>query len=341
MATSQARTANTEKDYLRRFRQQKQRLKKILGRDFTFKEFVADLIENVRPTLSASSWRQYRSAAIFGLEQVALKHPQFRAAIKAAITNLRAAAPAQRETERLRTSQKKAKSLPDDDLEKVKQIVRAGQSANGQKLCDLLTAGALTGLRPCEWPSAVLRPCAAAGFEWELTATCAKNTHGRAHGESRTLRFVALDAETVKIVSNWIAIADEAERKGTYRRLLNTLGSLMYRSAVKIFPRRKKRPTIYTARHIAAARWKAYYVNGAATPEARELGRAMVAALLGHATDETASQHYARPGRGGKGSGRFPVPAADPAEIAHVRRRFAIKWAAKARVRKIDPAFQP
>ena len=89
----------------------------------------------------------------------------------------------------------------------------------------------------------------------------------------------------------------------------------------ELFPRRQVRPTMYTPRHEASARWKARYVESATTVEARLKGLAMVAALLGHASDETATRHYGRPQRGERGSSRLPVPVPDPAEVARVRRR--------------------
>jgi hypothetical protein len=57
------------------------------------------------------------------------------------------------------------------------------------------------------------------------------------------------------------------------------------------------------------------------SPEERTRARAVLAALLGHASDATATQHYGRPGRGGREISRFPSPHADPAEVAKVRRQ--------------------
>lgn len=52
---------------------------------------------------------------------------------------------------------------------------------------------------------------------------------------------------------------------------------------------------------------------------------AIVAALLGHSTDATASHHYARPGAG-KGRS-YPVPKAAAEEVRLVRAVFAAKFA--------------
>ncbi len=57
----------------------------------------------------------------------------------------------------------------------------------------------------------------------------------------------------------------------------------------------------------------------------------MVAALLGHATDETATRHYAR---AGEADGRFPVPSPDPAKVARIRKRYSLAPSAKRMVAK-------
>ena len=108
-----------------------------------------------------------------------------------------------------------------------------------------------------------------------------------------------------------------------------------------LFPRRQKQPTLYTPRHEAAARWKAVYVNSATTDEERLRGLAIVAALLGHATDETATIHYGRPRRGEGGSSRFPVPVPDAAEVARVRRRMQMKLERLAATRRRPDGHRP
>ena len=90
----------------------------------------------------------------------------------------------------------------------------------------------------------------------------------------------------------------------------------MRRITKALFPKRQQRPTLSSPRHAAAARWKMVYVAGALNEEQRLLGLAIVAAMLGHASDETATRHYAR---ASTGDGAYPVPEADPAEIARIR----------------------
>jgi hypothetical protein len=58
-------------------------------------------------------------------------------------------------------------------------------------------------------------------------------------------------------------------------------------------------------------------------PAERLEALAIIAALSGHGSDETASTHYARPDAA---SGKNPVPAADPAEVQNVRQVIKLDW---------------
>ncbi len=321
------RSERTCQDYRRRFRQLARMAERRLGKGFSASAFATLLIDQVRTQLSASSWRQYRSAVVFGLNEHRAARPQTARAIDAAIRQLQEARACVQRGGRLRTSQQKTKKMPLPDLDAITRSVLAGPSPHRKTLADLLRASDLAGLRPCEWPDAQLRASEADGFKWEICVASAKTTHGRSHGATRTLRFADLDGATLSALTDWIAVARKAGR-GTreYERLLKTLRALMARHARKRFPRRLRRPTLYTPRHQAAARWKAFYILAAATPEEREHGRAVVATLLGHANDETQSQHYARPGAGDRGGSCLPIPAADPREVARVIRRFERKW---------------
>ncbi len=96
----------------------------------------------------------------------------------------------------------------------------------------------------------------------------------------------------------------------------------MRRVTKALFPRRTEaeHPTLSSVRHAAAARFKAAYVATATTEEEKLRGLAMVAALLGHASDATATEHYAcAHGR----DDRYPVPVPDALDVAHVRRRYS------------------
>jgi integrase len=270
-----------------------------------------------RPRYRANSWRQVRRSAIYGMTQDAERDPAAASAIHAAISRLEAAAPAPEENLPPRTSSTKAKRCSERDLDRICFAALAGRSSNGKKLVSGLRASYVSGCRPCEWPRAIFRRSTVPGFQFELVVPNAKNTNGRSTGVLRTLRWETLPEDVLVDLMNWIAIA----RGPHYERLLATLGSLLARLTAELFPRRKTQPTLYSMRHEATARWKAAYLSADQSNEERVTGLAIVAALLGHISDETASKHYGRPRRGEREIAQFPVPHADPAEVSKVRQR--------------------
>jgi hypothetical protein len=340
-ATALTRMPATDADYERRYGQLKRDAARSLPKPLTIESFLVRLIDAKRPTWSASSWRQNRAAAVYGFELERTANPDRSASIDAAIARLKGTPPAKRTNLAPRTSQQKAKRLLPDDLDRIIHRALAGRAPNAQALADMLNSSNITGLRPREWPTAEFRRSQVPGFAFELIVRNGKRDAVRAHGEFRTLRWAELNTETVATITNWIAQAREAESAGTYRTLLATLQALMRDLTKNLFPRRQKRPTLYTPRHEAAARWKAAYVYSAVTDEERIQGLAMVAALLGHASDATATAHYGRPHQGERGSSRFPVPVPDAAEVARVRRRMQMKLERLAASRRRPDGHQP
>lgn len=276
-------------------------------------DYVDWLIEVKRREISDSSWRQYRCAAAYVLEQTGGAE-QMRLAER-----LRSARPidaADRRALLPRTSAKKAKRLPIGDIEKLIAVTIASRSPLRDVLIAYLQAATLTGLRPCEWPSVELRQD---GDEVVLTVENAKANDVRAHSLRRTLIYRGLTQRVLRALKIWIAAVKEAG--ADYALLQKRLGDALYAQAGKAFPLRKKRPSLYTPRHEFAANAKAHYASGTDRAD----GLAIVAALLGHSTDATASHHYARPGAG-KGRS-YPVPKAAVEEVRLVRAVFAAKFA--------------
>jgi integrase len=318
------RTAKTDAAYARRYRQLSTAARSDAAAadgtppPFTANAFVDWLLAK-RSGYRSNSWRQVRAAACFGMKEDAERNPQRAPAISAAIAKLVAAAPERGMDLPSRTSSTKAKRFPEGDLDRTCFAALASRSPNGGKLVKYLRASALCGCRPCEWPGAIFRKSEAAGFDWELIVRNAKNSNDRSTGEIRTLRWPELADDQVEDVAAWIALSSQDR----YDTLMGTLASLLARLAKRLFPRRTSLPSLYSTRHEAAARWKARYVVPDQSPEMRTFALAVVAALLGHASDESAAEHYGRPRRGGKKEvSRFPSPHADPSEVAKVRHRF-------------------
>lgn len=315
-------------DYGRRYGQLKREAAESLP-TFTADAFVAWIIGTKRKSWCASSWRVNRASFLYGFGQERLADPALGPAIDAAIACLGETRAEPQKNGTLRTSQQKAKRLPADDFDRIRHAALASRAPSRQRLVDFLMASRTAGLRPVEWPSARLTPSPQPGFSWQLIVRNGKydeerDDEARAHGEFRTLRWVAMDEEIVLAITRWIAVARQAEQDGTYATLIRTLRDFMRQLTKTLFPRRRQRPTLYSGRHEAIARWKAHYVDTQTTIEGRLHGLAIVAALSGHASDETATRHYGRLRRGERDLASLPIPIADEAEVKRVRQRMQL-----------------
>jgi len=277
---------------------------------------LVDYVISRKRRYAANSWRLVRRSVVWRLEDLASRADQVLAKeIMTAITRLRAEKPDPDHTRKAVTSRTKAKALPENDLARIEHAALATGAKCATDLGRYLKAGVVTGLRPCEWANAELRESTREGFTWMLVVANAKATNGRAHGSFRTLYWVDLPADVMHDINAWIEIASGPD----YKRRLATMGRVLWKITRKLWPRRKSWPTLYSTRHAAVALWKAYYVRPGQTTGDRLEAWAIVAALMGHGSDDTASQHYARANRTSIGGPGFVAPAAEPAEVARVR----------------------
>lgn len=318
------RTATTEKRYIERFGQLWRRASKELKRSFGVIDLVHRFLvwsKNLRP----NSLRQYRAALEFGLERLA-QQPHLRAEVAAALTLLDStrqqdsATPKVRKPKAdmpLRTSASKAKAISDRDFDR---IVAAAPLFRSQYIDDLvasMNANILPGLRPIEWHGTSIT---ISGDTLIMIVPNGKNTNNRAHGETRTLIFEAIDPVSREHLVVWNERVNGMTLE-EYETLLTRIEERMRVISRRLFPRRKWRPTAYSIRHAVSARLKRFYIGNAETHEERDHGAAIVAALMGHAADDTASRHYGNAsGKGGRG---YPIPKADPVEAARIRPKVA------------------
>lgn len=181
----------------------------------------------------------------------------------------------------LRTSSQKAKRLTLDDLDLLRAELHISKSQFASRTALWFMAGMLTGLRPTEWRDA--RLVLNKKGEKILLVQNAKNTNGRAHGKEREIGLgnllpedLAIIEDHVESITRYQGQGDDAFEDYYYncRRLISHVGD-------RLWPRRVKHPTLYTARHMFAADIKNQFdVYG-------------VAALMGHASTRTASANYA------------------------------------------------
>lgn len=306
--------ASKEAQYKRRYRQLKNWVGPRLADELSPHKFVDLILAEKLPAWRPSTWRFNRAALRFGLQADFGTSPGFDAVLEKLSVQ---ASP--KKTQPKRTSSAKAKRLSDKDRERVCALASLSSSPNAAKLRDYLRAGTLAGLRPVEWPSARLDRMTG-GNGWRLTVQNAKYTKGgdRAHGPTRTLLWKDLSNAEVATLVAWIRHA----RNPGYVKLLDTLSNLMRRTSALLFSRRKRKPVLYSVRHEFSARAKAHYL---APGRDMNAGLAAIAALMGHAVDDTATQHYGRPGKSDRGI-KYNIPDPDPAEVELVRqaRRKAI-----------------
>ena len=85
----------------------------------------------------------------------------------------------------------------------------------------------------------------------------------------------------------------------------------LYNITKRLFPKNKKRPSLYSCRHQQIANLKS---AGYSLVE--------IACLSGHLTDVTASEHYGKRRYGNKGAN---LPIANPADLGKIKKMFGIK----------------
>ena len=212
----------------------------------------------------------------------------------------------------------KHKKLPPKVLEKMldhlgtkRALSRNGEPSRAVLAGMLLVSGCLTGLRPSEWAGTRI-------IDGADTATLVllvpngKQGNNRSHGPSRHVELGHLEPSLWRALVTMVAAMNELAGRGELDRAINSARRIIRDVNEVLWPRAEKHYTLYSARHQFSASTKA------------SLPEAAVAALMGHASADTAGYHYGRR-RAGRSSimpgvNRPEVRAADE-ETARVRPR--------------------
>lgn len=287
---------------------------------------LANWLIGRKATWAPNTWRQYKAAVIHRLGAMeaalnldhrrsfahadrALQVADWRAAVDLLQDETQAGC-AKRTTQ---TSARKAKRLPEHDRVEIAATLARMRSRNAEALNDLLLAGVRTGLRPVEWATVAMLPSPEPGTLILLVQN-AKADDKRAHGPTRTLRLKRLPEQERAAIERWV-LCIQAEGTDA-ETLMKALSDLLYTVTRATWPTRKTHYTLYSARHEFAAVAKLKH------------SPSEVAALMGHATDVTATDHYGRY----RPSGEFPpelkkvldlLPEPDPEEVLRVRLKLA------------------
>lgn len=252
-----------------------------------------DWLISIRSTLRPATWRQYRAAVVHSMDlQQVPDRELFHARLMERI-NLpdRKALPA-------RTSSTKSKSLPNADMNALIQYLGARDGRWDMLTGQWLVFGMITGLRPGEWQRVKAYP---SEDEVILRVANAKFDAQRAHGPERTIH-VHIPPSMQGTLNEFIQAIQSEDFADVYEGCRIAL----WRATKALWPRRKKQPSLYTARHQFAADAK----SAGLAPE-------VIAALMGHAVTETHQTHY---GKRRSGRGRVMVEA-EAADVMRVVER--------------------
>lgn len=273
-----SRIAQTEIDYLKKSKQLLNRAKKEmdipLDEELDVRQFVVWLVE-LKPTISRNTWRFYKSAVIYYLEN----YPEEQEAIEA-MEYIKEITSEGAMTTTERTSSLKLKKITFDDWYKLDNYLKDRNKKWHEQLRAWLRSSVITGLRPIEWKNAMyfLHEGAPA-----LKILNAKSTNGRGNGETRILLLQDVPADELKIIKEHLNNTRTFVGMDEYEYFYRGCAIALYKACRKCWPKRKRHITLYSTRHQFSANAKS---SG--------FSRVEIAAMMGHAVDITASIHYGK-----------------------------------------------
>lgn len=194
-----------------------------------------------------------------------------------------------------KTSSQKAKRINVEDIRMLRDATKGSRSQWVLPALLWLTVNITVGLRPNEWRYAKLIKMEGQHF---LRINNGKATNGRAHGILRHINVSGLlDIEMQWLKLQLRNVQQYAESDTEWLRYYTAVRRVIYEISRKHLGNRRKYPTLYGGRHQFAANAK---LEG--------LTKAEIAAMMGHATDQTATHHYGKKSYGKGGCRCKPLP---------------------------------
>ncbi|MDQ2077513.1 hypothetical protein [Marinimicrobium sp. ABcell2] len=275
------RTTETETDYRQRAMNLLERYTRETGKDWDLHPHaLLQWLHGFRDGVSPAYWRRTRAALGWYLDE--LGQAELSGSVRAVGT--------QGCSKAQHTSAHKKKSVTDEELGALtKYLLSPGASEINVATYYFFVACLITGMRPVEWSRCqveiITDPKTQTVDEIIIVIQNAKATNGRAHGETRTLRFTSsrLTPQEIQALINHWRYTERKVADGSFPLFQRDAGKKMQYAARKLWPRKKRRITLYSTRHQSMA-------NG----KASGLPRAVIAAMHGHATDRTCGDHYGR-----------------------------------------------
>jgi integrase len=305
------KTDRTKSRYTKQAQQLRRRYEKEVGG--TDEQFVQWLI-SLKPSITPASWRSYKSAVVWNLTD------ENHNALADILLSENSDNCLPRTTPNKKTSAKKKKSVTEREERIVLEYFQNDQNRSfwAIRAAAFFRATLLVGLRPVEWQDAKLHLNPTEGVDGPFPVLRVKNakaTNGRSHGEYRHLHLHEMDRKELSLIQVAVLYADQENPKGwltpsgkaeSWDAFYNRLRQYVGKAVDNIFPPTKKGISIYSCRHQFIADLK---VAGYKREE--------IAALVGHAVDDTATVHYGRK-RNGR-SGKSGLPISNPNEVKRVR----------------------
>jgi len=288
-------TAKTESAYRARAAQLINRAEVECNQKPLTARHVAQWLLEQQKTFSKATWRQYRAALVHEWTRGHRTGSNDEADHAQAIDLLKQTPPPEDRPAHRQTSAQKLKKIPEHDMIRLLNHVNDHPSRHGLAILSWLIAGLWTGLRPSEWEHAQLIAPA------RLQVANAKATQGRAHGSHRIIELTQLTDSEMQIIQFHLDQVQQAkshpsdEHSSGFEKFYSQCRAGLYEITRALWPTRKRHITLYSARHQFAANAK---FNG--------LSLEQIAALMGHASIDTATMHY---GRRSAGQGGIKVDA--------------------------------
>lgn len=229
--------------------------------------------------LLQASWRQYR-ASLIHMAEIMYSDKKITVEDLEKIKALLKKAKGQTkyEIDENRTSSNKKKSFNVKEIKELDEALKESDNTWSNPLRLWIRAGKHTGLRPIEWKNTIYYK-----DENVLVIKNAKNTNGRSLGEYRTIDLNHLSKEKINDILLHLKVSDNMVNKNYWDEYYKGCSNLLHYTTRKIWPRKDRYPSLYSCRHQFSADMKA---SGCTKRE--------VAALMGHASDLTAQEHYGR-----------------------------------------------
>ncbi len=310
-------TKETEAAYLKRAAGLLKRYSKEKGLPKDEYGKLASWLEELKPAMAVRSWRLYKAALVCYLDVIG--QYELRDALK--LLNSSGCKAKGKKSEG-NTSQKKKKNVSQIEEETLTQYLNTQREEYYWALRTLIffKATLVTGLRPEEWRDAVYLEENLPGINCETPALRVKNakaTNGRAHGEYRHLILTNMSESDINTILLQLQFTDVSLTHGllgsdgklTWTQYYESIRKCLYRAYKVLFPRAESLVSIYSCRHQCIADLKTVY------------SRAEVAAMVGHATDRTATDHYGKKNYGRRG--RLPKP--HPPEVERIRHQYSAR----------------